>query len=529
MSSSPYARTAQCLQQIWTTHKSLKTLAYDSKDGKLLISKSTYAQACHVLESKQILDQVVEAVGGISCRNEGLLYILLYELLLGPNLKIRGGGALKRQLMKQEDKLRSALQNVQTSDATNTAEAHVGFPRYVRINTLKTSMDEAVAVLQSQKQHNSVYADPHVPNLVVLPAEWTTVMSSHEMVKSGQLILQDKSSCFSALCLVHGNQYHPLQGDCLDACAAPGNKTSHLAMLLLSSSSSSSSTSSCGRITALDRSVVRLQSLERRMQQQLGPSASSRVVCRHLDFLQTKPQEWSKIRGILLDPSCSGSGIYSLDRRASSGSTSGDGGDDGKDAEKRIQRLADFQLKALLHAMQFPKAERIVYSTCSVHVLENESVVEKALLSNSRGWKLVAPHCLRHWGRRGQVTGTITADQAHCMIRANREDDTNGFFVAYFERMNPEKYPTQNKASTKSASISPPPAPPSGLAYYCGEFKGGTRKEESTKSHKAESRRKEEQKVVGKKKAKKLAWKQRQKELKQARLIRKKKGNVQTK
>lgn len=36
--------------------------------------------------------------------------------------------------------------------------------------------------------------------------------------------------------------------------------------------------------------------------------------------------------------------------------------------EERMQRLTDFQRRALLHAFSFPSLERIVYSTCSVGI-----------------------------------------------------------------------------------------------------------------------------------------------------------------
>ena len=44
--------------------------------------------------------------------NQGLLYVLLHELLLGLNKSIRGGGAVKRQLMNHEDTLTSALKGL---------------------------------------------------------------------------------------------------------------------------------------------------------------------------------------------------------------------------------------------------------------------------------------------------------------------------------------------------------------------------------------------------------------------------------
>ena len=46
---------------------------------------------------------------------------------------------------------------------------------------------------------------------------------------------------------------------------------------------------------------------------------------------------------------------------------------------ERLASLAEFQTTAILHAMKFPRVERISYSTCSVHREENEDVVATVL------------------------------------------------------------------------------------------------------------------------------------------------------
>ena len=517
MSSSPYAPAAQMLSQIWSQRKSIKTLAYDKK-GSLRCSKATYAQVCHVLESKHLLDAVLEQVEGFeSVRNEGLLYILLYELLLGPNLKIRGGGALKRQLMSNESALRTALQQVQgSSDAV--APSVVSFPRYVRINTLQTDAQEVIASLSPQ--HKQVYMDAHVPNLLVLPP--ATSLHEHELVRTGKVVLQDKSSCFSALCLVHGNE-EPLDGDYMDACAAPGNKTSHLAALIGELPSSKTST-----VHALDRSSTRLASLQRRMDQ-LVPAKhrNVRVIPEHLDFLKTNPAQYSKVRAILLDPSCSGSGIFTSPDRL-----------DGHDQdEARMTSLSNFQLVALKHAMSFPKVTRIVYSTCSLLDIENEHVVGQALQANP-DWQLVAPACLQGWKRRGHVVGGLSSSQASCLIRADRGDDTNGFFVAYLERKGGATSDTVLRRTRKNVV-------PKGISVYNGEFSvtedpepSDCKMETAPESQVAQVPKKvrsessaaadfSDKKAIGKKRAKRLAWKRKQMEQKVWR-IEKKKAHTST-
>ena len=511
MSCSPYMPAALLLGQIWETKKSIKTLAYD-KSGELKFAKSAYAQVCHVLEHQRALQDVLKSVP-IQCRNEGLLYVLLFELLLGPNQKIRGGGALKRQIMNKEVKLREVLGALNISAPT----PRVSFPRYVRVNTLKCTMDEAISAFKPQSE--PLYVDVHVPNLLVLkPA---ARVHDHDFVKSGKVVLQDKSSCFSALCLVHGNEV-PLHGDCLDACAAPGNKTSHLAAL------------TDAKVVACDRNEKRLEMLDRRMKQLVS---NKRVMTKHVDFLKTRPSDFSNVKGILLDPSCSGSGLFtSLDRLA-----------DEEDGEERIEKLSNFQEIALKHAMTFRSVERIVYSTCSLHEQENELVVKQALESNSK-WQLCAPHCLRDWKRRGHDIEGLTKEQSQCLIRADRGDDTNGFFVAYFERRGSSK-PTQVKGK-KSGNV----VVPEGLSVYEGEFASNSdvimseapkRQPDRAKPLKLTAKPKKvvakpekiaakprkivdmsqdnPDKVLAKKRAKKVAWKQQQIEQKKQRLLKKKK------
>lgn len=85
------------------------------------------------------------------------------------------------------------------------------------------------------------------------------------------------------------------------------------------------------------------------------------------DFLSvTLP--FDEIEFILLDPSCSGSGIRNR-------------GDD-PDAvdEKRLARLSSLQIRMVTHALtNFPNVKRVTYSTCSIHQQENEQVVETIL------------------------------------------------------------------------------------------------------------------------------------------------------
>lgn len=70
---------------------------------------------------------------------------------------------------------------------------------------------------------------------------------------------------------------------------------------------------------------------------------------------------------ILLDPPCSGSGMTG--RFNIFADSKGDGGPD------RLIQLATLQSKMLTFALKnFPNAKKLIYSTCSINVEENEQV-----------------------------------------------------------------------------------------------------------------------------------------------------------
>jgi 16S rRNA C967 or C1407 C5-methylase (RsmB/RsmF family) len=69
--------------------------------------------------------------------------------------------------------------------------------------------------------------DEHIPDLLLFSPQYQ--FHDDPTYKSGKIILQDKASCFPAVVLA------PPTGEdsvVIDATAAPGNKTSHLSMLM---------------------------------------------------------------------------------------------------------------------------------------------------------------------------------------------------------------------------------------------------------------------------------------------------------
>ncbi|GMF34219.1 unnamed protein product [Phytophthora fragariaefolia] len=452
--SELYKEAAELLHKLERRQGGLKSLAYAEST---VHKRSSFALVCETLRYKPLLRELLAAVPEsrkalktpkTAKEPPALVFVALYDLLFGRQ-KIQGGGHVKKALVQHQTAFRAALARLKIKRKVASNEAllppenrqqHLALPRYVRVNTLLASPDEADAFTREYDAKQ----DRDVRDLLVLPSG--TELHEHAMVKSGKLVLQDKASCFPAFVL-HGEHAdaQDKQGDVIDACAAPGNKTSHLAMLLQQhDGDGQDGTTPKRRVFAFDRSPKRLELLKRRMQL---AGAATRVQAELMSFLEVPVdgEKYRNVRSILLDPSCSGSGMTNrLDHLldiASSRDTvlePEDGAEYEEDTAKRLQSLADFQLEALRKAFSFPQVERVVYSTCSIFQKEDEEVVAAALKSeeNLRAPRpFVLKPALTSWPRRGFEVAGLSADQAKALVRANGlEDSTNGFFVAYFER-----------------------------------------------------------------------------------------------
>ena len=536
--SSPYASAGWLLNEHLQKRRGIKSIAFENsnngngkgKSKNAAPDKATYATVCKSMQHLSILNEVLnandkklrKAIGFDTVRNKGLLYVMLYELLFGKYKSIRGGGKLKRLIVKQEKALRSEAEEcVAKHGGVVGGDANaVAFPRYIRVNTLRANVAEVVDRLKedlSAKRMNegdeasdalsaAIYADAHIPDLLVLPPTASSWLHhDYEPANTSKIVLQDKSSCFSALAMACGLGEDKLEAfDYIDACAAPGNKTSHLAALVCSSLDDDDDKTQPKKkkkgkkvagngqdkpkstIFAFERNSARYEILSNRMEKIVAPPAENGnkvgVTPIHGDYLKADPSDpqFANVKAIMLDPSCSGSGIVNSPDRWMEES-----GDDGKQKKdmKRIQSLSNFQLVALKHSMSFPNVDRIVYSTCSVHEEENEAVVAKALsevMNNSEEeedgneWQLMAPVCLEHWPRRGKEGGIggLTKDQANCLIRANGldGDETNGFFVSFFVRK--RLADELKKRERKAIDIE-------GVPTYDGQFVGMCKKANS--------------------------------------------------
>ncbi|ORX38495.1 S-adenosyl-L-methionine-dependent methyltransferase [Kockovaella imperatae] len=398
--------------------------------------------------------------------SQSLILVLLHDLLISPRGRIEASDKWppRQAIQRHQARLKAELVKLQIREGKSSKEGLArtakteGSARYIRWNPnvdLHREDDWSLAALLSYLQtkpspfkllnapvypvpDGSFFLDPHLPEcLLVFPAT-TSWWQGDKWFESGAVIVQDKSSCFPARVLM--GEWDEAEGDCIDATAAPGNKTSHMSALMRGKQ----------QLHAFEKSTQRFKTL----QVMLEKAQCLNVDAKNADFLQSDPcsEKYSNVTRILLDPSCSGSGIvnrldYLVDQET-------DEADDAKN--ERLEKLASFQLQMILHAFKFPSVKRIVYSTCSIHPEEDEQVVQRALsspLARKNSWILAQrSSVLPSWPRRGREEHfNGDADLADGVIRCIPEEDhTNGFFVACFVRGS-ESVQNQKKRALEEA------------------------------------------------------------------------------
>ena len=371
------------------------------------------------------------------------------------------------------------------------------YPRWVRVNNVRSSIDaqlgstfssyrEVRSLSDLNSEEPRLFVDPNIPDLLAVNPD--VDLTTCPAYKNGEIILQDKASCFPAYLLAGGD--FGWEGDLIDGCAAPGNKTTHLASLLSRQAQKDCENKKAPRcrIFSIDASATRSKTLQK-MVSSAGADDIVKVLAGQ-DFLALDPDDsrFANVSGLLLDPSCSGSGIIGRDdvpqlvlpasqqpaksrgkkrkRKDESGSpTTNISLAEGNEVPERdidldrLSKLSNVQTRIIEHAFCFPAATCITYSTCSIHMIENESVVSRALASDAakrRGWRIMRrdeqPEGLAVWKHRGvreEDSGKASALASSDVAPVNLSDEEldaclrcwpgdeeglGGFFIAGFIR-----------------------------------------------------------------------------------------------
>jgi 16S rRNA (cytosine967-C5)-methyltransferase len=224
-------------------------------------------------------------------------------------------------------------------------------PLTLRANTLRIDRKDLVEKLREEglKPHPTAYSEEGV--LLQDPPP----TSELPFLKQGLYVIQDEASQLVSSIL------DPGPGErILDACAAPGGKTTHMAQRM----------ENRGEIYALDLSKGKLDLIEE-ICQRLGVKI---VKALKADAAVSLPVSNDLVFDrVLADVPCSGFGTLRKNPDLK-----------WKRGEKDVKRLSELQLAILNNLSVYVKKEGVlVYSTCTVFHEENEDVVEKFLGGHS--------------------------------------------------------------------------------------------------------------------------------------------------
>ncbi|OJI96765.1 hypothetical protein ASPVEDRAFT_58617 [Aspergillus versicolor CBS 583.65] len=503
---------------------SFKSRLYNSRSLKASPAQ-VYALVVEAAKWDILLKEVIDQAGILKLEPKLtplLSLLLVHDHLLAKNgIAAKASHPLRQAVERHKVRLRGEFTKARVRRACATipelkeavrreklaaqgagASAAAVYPRWVRVNNVRTTKEkqmettfsayEAVDSLEElvvggDEKQKRMRLDPHIPDLVaVAPGlEFATVPA----YKNGEIILQDKASCFPAYLLL-GEDWGS-GGDLMDGCAAPGNKTTHMASLLCKPGQKRPSS----HIFSMDASRVRAKTLQKMVS--TAGADNFVTVLQGQDFLALDPEDsrFKDVTGLLLDPSCSGSGIIGRDDipelilpssgkpTPSASSTKKNGQSQSKKRKRneasaadepeeassataendlptaeinqdRLTKLSNLQTLIVAHALSFPSATRITYSTCSIHILENESVVARILdseVARRRGWRVLRrdeqPEGLRNWKHRGVGSEKASGSIEECSVDLAEQDlegclrcwpgddeGTGGFFVVGFVR-----------------------------------------------------------------------------------------------
>ena len=196
----------------------------------------------------------------------------------------------------------------------------------------------------------------------------------------------------------------------LDACAAPGMKTLAIASRL---------NNNC-TLYANDMDAKRYRTMKTFLLK-FGVKTAKQL---NVDFSQLDPVQYQDLDIILLDPSCSGSGIS---RRFDYGQEQNE--EEIARTQRRWQKLAKFQLVLLESSLKF-FPEKIVYCTCSHMQQENEDVINQLFQNNPDiQYQVIDP--MPSWPSRGIGDYEFSS---RC-LRADQDSTlTSGFFCCVLQR-----------------------------------------------------------------------------------------------
>ena len=277
----------------------------------------------------------------------------------------------------------------------------------IRINPLKAVPQEVISRLETE----GVVLEPlqWYPLAYIVRGIARDALSRHPLVSEGKIYQQGLSSMIPAIVL------DARPGDrVLDACAAPGSKTTQIAGMMSNQGVMVAVEAVKGRFFRL-KSVCEL----------LGATS---VICKLCDTRRFRPSDGELFDRVLVDAPCSSEGRFKADDPESVAYWS----------LRKIKEMSYKQKGILMSASRLLKTGGIlVYATCTFSPEENEEVVDW-FLRKSEGAFVVedagvpgVPRlpCLTQWGK-----AEYHPDVMIC-LRVKPDQTYAGFFVAKLRRI----------------------------------------------------------------------------------------------
>lgn len=297
-------------------------------------------------------------------------------------------------------------------------------PITIRTNTLKTRRRDLAQALVNRGVNLQPIGPWTKVGLQIFDSQ-VPIGATPEYL-AGQYILQAASSFLPVVAL------DPQENErILDMAAAPGGKTTYISALMKNT----------GCVFANDANKARTKSLIANIHR-LG--CTNTIVCNY------DAREFPKVIGgfdrILLDAPCSGTGVIGKDQSVKVSRT-----------EKDFIQIPHLQKQLLLSAIDSVDSHSksggiIVYSTCSVAVEEDESVVDYALRKRPNV-KLVETGL--QIGKEGFTS--FRGKKFHPSVKLTRRYyphtyNVDGFFVAKFQKIGPSPH-DDNQATPREKEL----------------------------------------------------------------------------
>ncbi len=230
----------------------------------------------------------------------------------------------------------------------------------LRINQLKTNLNEFLKLLHENQIDAEIIKD--LNNAITLKSNPRSIKNLPGY-GDGFWTIQDRSSQWVAPLL------NPKEGEkILDACAAPGSKSTHLAEL----------SNDSAEILAVDRSAKRLKILQSNLDR-LNLKSVNILKADATSLVEINPKFISYFDKILLDAPCSGIGTLSRNPDSRWSLT--------KEKIKSLTILQEKLLESIFPLLK--KNGTLVYSTCTICPDENNLLIERFIEKN-QGLKLAS-------------------------------------------------------------------------------------------------------------------------------------------